>query len=179
MGTLPAQESYTTSIVFAFDCDLVIPAVNEEAWLGTPSPRSTRPPEKKGERGRDPGHHTAVTVAPQPAARLFRRGGSYTDIYSLGNVAITASTAVIVVGDPATAGGWTSTGCPRSWERPADPGQPRLPGRHGNTITVSLLDGVLTVSVDGTQVVTTSWPRGPRSCSSFPVVPGHRPMTTA
>jgi len=34
MGTLPAQESYTTKVVDAFDCDLVIPAFNEEARLG-------------------------------------------------------------------------------------------------------------------------------------------------
>jgi dolichyl-phosphate beta-glucosyltransferase len=34
MGTLPALESYTTNIVSAFDCDLVIPALNEEARLG-------------------------------------------------------------------------------------------------------------------------------------------------
>jgi hypothetical protein len=34
MGPLPAQESCTTNIVSAFDCDLVIPALNEEARLG-------------------------------------------------------------------------------------------------------------------------------------------------
>jgi hypothetical protein len=34
MGILPAQESYTSNIVSTFDCDLVIPALNEEARLG-------------------------------------------------------------------------------------------------------------------------------------------------
>jgi hypothetical protein len=34
MGTLPAPESYPTNIVSAFDCDLVIPALYEEARLG-------------------------------------------------------------------------------------------------------------------------------------------------
>jgi hypothetical protein len=98
--------------------------------------------------------------------------GSYTDIHSVSNVAITASPAVTVVSDPATAGGRTLNYGPTTASLPDEldwvsTNREVSALRTINTITVRWLDGALTVSVDGTQVLTTTAAVGPTVLLEF------------